>query len=57
MTLSSIGDALITTDGEGRVAFLNPVAQSLSGWTQEYAAGNPLDIVFGCDPARRIAMR
>ena len=29
-----IGDAVITTDNEGRVTSLNPVAQSLTGWTQ-----------------------
>ena len=45
VTLSCIGDAVITTDGEGRVTFLNPVAESLTGWTQE-AVGQPLDGVF-----------
>jgi PAS domain S-box-containing protein len=46
VTLSSIGDAVITTDAEGRVTFLNPVAQALTGWTQEEAAGVPLNEVF-----------
>jgi PAS domain S-box-containing protein len=46
VTLSSIGDAVITTDTKGCVTFLNPVAQSLTGWTQEEAAGVPLDSVF-----------
>jgi PAS domain S-box-containing protein len=45
-TLSSIGDAVITTDIEGRVTFLNAVAQSLTGWTLEDAVGHPLDAVF-----------
>lgn len=45
VTLSSIGDAVITTDGEGRVTFLNPVAETLTGWTQE-AVGQPLDGVI-----------
>ena len=45
VTLSCIGDAVITTDGEGRITFLNPVAESLTGWTQE-AVGQPLDGVF-----------
>ena len=46
VTLASIGDAVITTDTEGRVTFLNPVAQSLTGWTQDEAAGDPLESVF-----------
>jgi PAS domain S-box-containing protein len=46
VTLSSIGDAVITTDIKGCVTFLNPVAQSLTGWTQEGAAGVPLESVF-----------
>jgi two-component system CheB/CheR fusion protein len=45
-TLSSVGDAVIATDASGNVAFLNPVAQGLTGWTQEEAAGEPLDRVF-----------
>ena len=44
VTLSSIGDAVITTDRQGAVTFLNPVAQSLTGCTQEDAAGLPLEI-------------
>ena len=44
VTLSSIGDAVITTDLAGRVTFLNPVAESLTGWTQE-AVGQPLGSV------------
>ncbi len=46
VTLSSIGDGVITTDNVGLVTFLNPVAQSLTGWTQEEAVGQPLDKVF-----------
>lgn len=45
VTLSCIGDAVITTDTVGRVSFLNPVAQSLTGWTQE-AVGQPLGSVI-----------
>jgi PAS domain S-box-containing protein len=46
VTLRSIGDAVITTDAEGRVTSLNPVAVSLTGWTQDAAAGRPLEEVF-----------
>ena len=46
VTLASISDAVITTDTEGRVTFLNPVAESLTGWTQDEAAGVSLDKVF-----------
>ena len=45
VTLSSIGDAVITTDSEARVTFLNPVAESLTGCTQD-AVGQPLDSVI-----------
>jgi PAS domain S-box-containing protein len=46
VTLGSIGDAVITTDIEGRVTYLNRVAESLTGWTQHDALGHPLDEVF-----------
>ena len=46
VTLSSIGDAVITTDTNGDINFLNAVAQSMTGWTQEDAVGKPIDAVF-----------
>jgi PAS domain S-box-containing protein len=46
VTLGSIGDAVITTDIEGRVTYLNSVAESLTGWKHEEALGRPLDTVF-----------
>jgi PAS domain S-box-containing protein len=45
-TLGSIGDAVIATDMNGAVSFMNPVAESLTGWTQAEAAGNSMDLVF-----------
>ena len=46
VTLASIGDGVITTDRQGTVTFLNPVAQALTGWKAEDAAGKPLEEVF-----------
>ncbi len=46
VTLQSIGDAVITTDVEGRVVLLNPVAQQLTGLSQKEAAGRPLSSVL-----------
>ena len=46
ITLASIGDAVITTDAEGRVTFMNGVAQALTGWSQADALGQLLTDVF-----------
>src|SRR5687767_11947729 len=46
VALTSIGDAVITTDKENRISFLNPVAETLTGWMQEEAIGVPLERVF-----------
>ena len=46
VTLHSIGDAVITTDIEGRVTSLNPVAETLTGWPKAAAIGKPLETVF-----------
>ncbi len=46
ITLASIGDAVITTDTQGRVTSLNAVAESFTGWPQGEAQGQPLEVVF-----------
>jgi PAS domain S-box-containing protein len=46
ITLLSIGDAVITTDLAGRVTSMNAVAETLTGWSQAHALGQPLDAVF-----------
>jgi PAS domain S-box-containing protein len=46
ISLTSIGDAVIACDTTGRVSFLNPVAQALTGWTAAEAEGRPLEGVF-----------
>jgi PAS domain S-box-containing protein len=46
VTLASVGDAVITTDTQGRVTYLNGVAQCLTGWELDEAVGKPLERVF-----------
>jgi PAS domain S-box-containing protein len=45
-TLRSIGDAVIATDREGRITFMNPVAEGLLGWKQPEVAGQKLTAIF-----------
>jgi diguanylate cyclase (GGDEF)-like protein/PAS domain S-box-containing protein len=42
VTLNSIGDAVICTDCDGFITFLNPKAEQMAGWTLEQAKGKPL---------------
>jgi PAS domain S-box-containing protein len=46
VTLSSIGDAVITTDTEGKVTFLNPMAEMMTGWKTDEASGQTLEKIF-----------
>ena len=57
-TLSSIGDAVIVTDADGKVSFINNVAQTLTGWLPGDAAGQPLVKIFNIvneETRRRVA--
>ena len=49
--LNSMGDALIVTDQRGLITFMNPVAETLTGWAMEEASGKPvtdiLDLYVG----------
>ena len=46
VTLASIGDAVITTAADGRIDYLNAVAESLTGWSLQEVVGQPLESVF-----------
>ncbi len=46
VTLHSIGDAVITTDAQGVVNYLNPIAEALTGWPLDETRGRPLGTVF-----------
>jgi diguanylate cyclase (GGDEF)-like protein/PAS domain S-box-containing protein len=46
VTLNSIGDAVMSTDVWGQVTYLNMVAEALTGWSREEAAGRPVAEVF-----------
>jgi diguanylate cyclase (GGDEF)-like protein/PAS domain S-box-containing protein len=46
VTLHSIGDGVITTDAQGRVEYLNPIAERLTGWTNSAARGRPSETIF-----------
>jgi two-component system cell cycle sensor histidine kinase/response regulator CckA len=46
VTLSSIGDGVIATDGEARINFMNPVAEELTGWKTDVARGKPISEIL-----------
>jgi two-component system, cell cycle sensor histidine kinase and response regulator CckA len=51
-TLSSIGDAVLATDREGRITFMNPVAETLTGWPADGARGRNVKEVIRLIDAR-----
>ena len=46
VTVRSIGESVVATDGEGRIVLINRVAESLTGWTQTEAEGRPFSAVL-----------
>lgn len=46
ITLRSVGDAIITTGKDGRVKYLNPVAEKITGYTTEEVEGKPITQVY-----------
>jgi PAS domain S-box-containing protein len=46
VTLSSIGDAVVTTDTQAKVTFLNPIAEAMTGWPFADALSQPLEKIF-----------
>jgi PAS domain S-box-containing protein len=45
-TMESIGDAVIATDAEGKISFMNPIAERLTGWSGVEAKGHDCEDVF-----------
>jgi len=46
VTLQSIGDGVVTTDADGRIDYINPVAQDLIGWEIRSARGKPIEEIM-----------
>jgi diguanylate cyclase (GGDEF)-like protein/PAS domain S-box-containing protein len=46
VTLQSIGDAVISTDAQGSIDYMNPVAESLTGWSADEARGREIGDVL-----------
>lgn len=46
VTLGSIGDGIIASDPDGHVTYINGVAETLTGWSNDAAQGKPLAEVF-----------
>ncbi|MDI1362710.1 PAS domain S-box protein [Methylotenera sp.] len=57
VTLQSIGDAVITTDAKGRITWLNPVAERMTGWLSAEAKGRPIAQIFNIlnEVSRKVA--
>ncbi len=54
VSLRNIGDAVLTTDSQGLVTFINPVASYFTGWREPDVLGKPLSLVLQLlDPSSR----
>jgi diguanylate cyclase (GGDEF)-like protein/PAS domain S-box-containing protein len=51
LTLDAIGDAVLTTDISGKVNYLNPLAEAMTGWSRSEALGLPLLAVLNIKDA------
>ena len=56
-TLKNIGEGVVAVDADGKVVFLNPHGEVLTGWPAEEARGKPLEEVFSILPANGGAAR
>jgi diguanylate cyclase (GGDEF)-like protein/PAS domain S-box-containing protein len=58
VTLNSIGDAVIATDVSGQVTFMNPIAESLTGWLMDEAINQPIERIMPLmDSSLRYALK
>jgi diguanylate cyclase (GGDEF)-like protein/PAS domain S-box-containing protein len=46
VTLQSIGDAVVTTDAQGNIEYLNPVAEQVTGWESREVQGSPIEKII-----------
>lgn len=54
ITLHFIADGVITTDLQGRVLYLNPVAETLTGYSLAQATGKPIETIYRADQPQQI---
>ena len=50
ITLGAITEAVLTTDANGTVSYVNPAGEKMTGWSQEEARGRPIESVMAAQP-------